>query len=152
MAISQQEPKRGRGRPRLLTKEAVLAAASKIDEADGLDALSMPRLARELGIAPMTIYGYVENKQELLDDLVDFMLSDTPAIAIDQAIPWRRRIATIIKGHRRYLLKRPDLARLFATKQITPRAGLAWTRAVLDQLERVLDGLESFAENKDNRD
>ena len=47
--------------------EAIVAGAVAIIDADGLDALTVRRLASELGVAPMTVYSYVRGKEEILD-------------------------------------------------------------------------------------
>src|SRR5581483_2838330 len=58
----------GRRRPRgSLSREVVVEAALALVDAEGVDALSMPRLARQLDAGVMTLYGYVRTKQELLD-------------------------------------------------------------------------------------
>jgi TetR/AcrR family transcriptional regulator, tetracycline repressor protein len=53
--------------PPRLSKDRILAAALEIADAEGLDALSMRRLAQALDVWPMTIYGHFEDKDALLD-------------------------------------------------------------------------------------
>ena len=50
-----------------LSKERILAAAGKVVADEGLDALSMRRLAQELDVWPMSVYRYFQDKDELLD-------------------------------------------------------------------------------------
>src|SRR6476646_5357281 len=65
--LGTADPPRTR-RPRgSLTREAVVDAALAVVDAEGVDALSMPRLARQLDAGVMTLYRYVQSKQELLD-------------------------------------------------------------------------------------
>ena len=59
-----------------LTREAVAHAALERLDAEGIDALSMRRLAEELGVGTMTLYGYFRNKEELLEAVVDAGFSD----------------------------------------------------------------------------
>ena len=54
-----------------LTRDAVALVALELVDRDGLDALSMRRLAGELGTGTMTLYGYFRNKEELLGGVVD---------------------------------------------------------------------------------
>ena len=63
-------PRRARG----LTREAIVAAAIDLADADGLGALSMARLAERLGCGTMSLYRHVASK----DELVMFMLSAGP--------------------------------------------------------------------------
>ncbi len=60
----------GRTRGRT-TLDAILEAALRILDSEGLDALTVRRLAAELGVGPMTIYSYVRDKDDLLDLIVD---------------------------------------------------------------------------------
>ncbi|MGW1677351.1 TetR/AcrR family transcriptional regulator [Saccharopolyspora sp. NPDC002376] len=54
------------GRPPRLSQGAIIAAANRILQAEGAEKLSMRRLAKELGSAPMTLYYHVRDKDELL--------------------------------------------------------------------------------------
>jgi AcrR family transcriptional regulator len=54
-----------------LTIEQIVAAAIGLADADGLDALSMRRLAGELGVGTMSLYRYVPGKAELVDLMLD---------------------------------------------------------------------------------
>ena len=60
-----------RGRPATLTRGAVLDAAVALFDADGAQAVTIRRLAASLNVSPMTIYGHVADKDELLLALVD---------------------------------------------------------------------------------
>ena len=55
------------GRRVRLNRERVLQAAVTLADEIGIDALSMRRLAQELGVVPMALYKHVENKEALLD-------------------------------------------------------------------------------------
>jgi AcrR family transcriptional regulator len=64
-------PKASRGPKAALSLEQVVAAAVELADAEGLDAVSMRRVAERLGIATMSIYTYVPGKAELLDLMLD---------------------------------------------------------------------------------
>src|SRR5438067_6768492 len=53
-----------------LSRERILEAAAELAGRDGLDALSMRRLAQELDVWPMSVYRYFRDKDELLDAVV----------------------------------------------------------------------------------
>ncbi|MDX3103543.1 TetR family transcriptional regulator [Nonomuraea angiospora] len=55
----------------MLTPQRIATAAVGIADAEGLDAVTMRRLATELGVAPMAPYRYVSGKDELLELMVD---------------------------------------------------------------------------------
>jgi AcrR family transcriptional regulator len=56
----------------------IVAAAVRIADAEGLDAVSMGRVAAELGSAPMSLYRHVSAKEELLTLMVDAAWGDAP--------------------------------------------------------------------------
>ena len=61
-----------------LSLPRIVDAAVRVADADGLDAVSMGRVARELGAAPMSLYRHVSGKEELLDLMVDAAWGDPP--------------------------------------------------------------------------
>lgn len=76
-----------RGPKRGLTLERVVAAGIKVAMTDGIGALSMGRVAAELGVATMSLYRYVSAKDELLTIMVDTALG--PPVMPAQGIGWR---------------------------------------------------------------
>lgn len=88
-----------------LSRERITAAAVSVIERDGYEMLSMRRLAEELEIGTMTLYGYFRNKEELLDALVD---SAAEEIRVPTARgPWRKQIATLMEEIRKSLGDHP---------------------------------------------
>ncbi len=59
-----------------LTRQRVLAAAMALADRDGIDALSMRRLAQSLGVEAMSLYNHVRNKEDALDGLVERVASE----------------------------------------------------------------------------
>ena len=59
-----------------LTKERVLRAAIELADAGGVEALSMRRLAKELGVEAMSLYNHVANKDAILDGIIDAVVSE----------------------------------------------------------------------------
>jgi len=87
------------GPPQGLSIDAVVASAAQLADAEGLGAVTMRRIARELGVAPMTLYTYVPGKAELLDLMLDAAYTDMPRI--DTAgRPWRQRLAAIAEENK----------------------------------------------------
>jgi AcrR family transcriptional regulator len=82
-------------RPRRpLNKERVLRAALVLADAEGIEALSMRRLAKELGVEAMSLYNHVANKDEILDGIVDLVAGefDLPSGAGDWKAAMRRHL------------------------------------------------------------
>lgn len=68
-----------RGRPPKHSRTQVVAAAIAIADAEGLEALTMRRLAAELGAGVMSLYTYVRDKDDLVDQMVDQISAFDPA-------------------------------------------------------------------------
>jgi AcrR family transcriptional regulator len=88
-----------------LTRERVLRAAVDLADRDGIDSLSMRKLAQILDVVPMALYRHVANKDELLDGLVDVVIGeiDPPLEGAD----WRTTIRARILSARGALLRHP---------------------------------------------
>ncbi|MEU4380948.1 TetR/AcrR family transcriptional regulator [Micromonospora echinofusca] len=69
----------GKGPRRSLTMQQVVAAGIRVAEADGLAAVSMNRVAGELGVGTMSLYRYVSAKTDLLELMADTGYGDPPA-------------------------------------------------------------------------
>lgn len=76
-----------------LGKERVLHAAVELADNGGLEALSMRKLADELGVAAMSLYYYVPNKDELITGMVDIVFGeiDLPSLETEWKAAMRQR-------------------------------------------------------------
>lgn len=110
-----------RGKPPNLTAKQIVDAALTIIRQEGLDALSMRRLSRELGRSAMAPYWYVADKQELLDLVAREVLSEVDVPAPD-AGPWEDRLRAVIEAIDLRLRHYPGIAEvLFARMQSSER-------------------------------
>ena len=57
--------------PAPLSRKRIVRAAIRLADADGLDAVSLRKVAAALDVGPMRLYGYIATKEELLDLMVD---------------------------------------------------------------------------------
>jgi AcrR family transcriptional regulator len=93
------QPESRRGRRKGLTVAQVVDAAIALADAEGLDAVSMRRVAQELGVVPMTLYTYVPDKAALLD-----LMLDTVYLRMEREDraqePWRDRLAAVAHDNR----------------------------------------------------
>lgn len=76
--MSQPRPKRDTGRRAGLTTEGVASTALHIVDTEGLDSLTMRRIARELAVTPMAIYNHVPNRSGLEQLIVDTIIQIDP--------------------------------------------------------------------------
>jgi len=76
-----------------LSRERVLETAVALAQREGLESLTMRRLADELGAGAMTLYHYVPNKEKLLDGMVDLVFGEIelPTTDVDWTTAMRRR-------------------------------------------------------------
>jgi AcrR family transcriptional regulator len=76
-----------------LNKERMLGAAVQLADREGLAAVSMRKLAEELGAGAMSLYHYVPNKDALLDEMVDvvFAAIELPSLEDDWKTALRKR-------------------------------------------------------------
>jgi TetR/AcrR family tetracycline transcriptional repressor len=128
MSTGRSPRHRGAGQRAGLSREAVLEAARRIADAEGVDRLTMRRLAAELGVMPNALYSYVPHKEALLDALVDDLLAD-----IGPGDPaegdWRDGLVRVMDSSRRLLLAHPQLVPVFLA-----RPGLGPNAARLGEL------------------
>lgn len=93
-----------------LTRQRVLYTARSLADADGLDALSMRRLAESLGVEAMSIYHHLPNKDAILDGLVELAFSEIEDEvggfgAEGASTDWRAMLRARILGARRVMLR-----------------------------------------------
>jgi AcrR family transcriptional regulator len=117
-----QPAQRERRRRGSLTPELILDAAEAVAE-EGFDALSMRRVAAQLGAVPMALYNHFATKEQLVDALLDRVLSrfepETPTNE------WTEDLGRFARAHRRLLNQHPwAVAPLFTQ----PNPGLGSVR------------------------
>lgn len=95
-----------RGPQRALDVDSVVSAATEIADAEGLDAVTMRRVAEHLGVGAMTLYTYVPGKAELLDLMLDSAyvgMSRTDTTGR----PWRVRVTAVADDNRALFARHP---------------------------------------------
>jgi AcrR family transcriptional regulator len=87
-----------------LSRQRVLSAAADLADRGGVAALSMRKLAQELGVEAMSLYHHVANKDDILDGIVDVVFSeiDLPADEVDWKAAMRRRAISARGALRRH--------------------------------------------------
>jgi TetR/AcrR family transcriptional regulator, tetracycline repressor protein len=110
-AKSGAQKRRG-PKPRF-TPEEVLAVALGISRADGLGAVTLKRVADELGITSMGVYRYFDSKEALLTAMAASMVDPNPIV--DPKVPWDEQLRVVIVNIHEALLAHPGLGYLFAT-------------------------------------
>ena len=112
-----------------LTREQVVAAAVELADRDGIGSISMRRLAQELGVEAMSLYTHVRSKDDLLDGMVDAVISMIPADA--GAADWKASLRRMALGARGVMLRHPWAPATVETRSTPGPAGMAYVNAVL---------------------
>lgn len=98
----------GRGRKASLSHDAIAREATRIADANGLDAVTMRRLAKELGVGTMSLYRYVESRDEVVDLMIDGALGEI-TYAEPTSASWRAALTELAHLLRRTGLRHPWL-------------------------------------------
>lgn len=100
-----------RGRPPAVERDSLIAAALTVLDSDGIDGLTMRRLARELGVSPMAAYRHVGSKEELLRHVAASVVADLPEAPAGE--PWPDVAQAFFEAFHDRLLEHPGVAGLF---------------------------------------
>jgi AcrR family transcriptional regulator len=100
-----------RAERRPLTRAAIVEAGLRLLERDGLQGLSMRRLAQELGTGAASLYWHVGDKEELLALMLDRIVGEAEVVEPDPE-HWQETVKETLRAARRLLLKRRDAAQL----------------------------------------
>ncbi|MCX5205162.1 TetR/AcrR family transcriptional regulator [Streptomyces sp. NBC_00237] len=139
----------GRGRKPAFTREAITAAAVALADAEGLEAVTMRRVAAEVGAGVMSLYSYAPDKETLLELMVDHVTAElTPPPA--PAGSWRADLKTVAHLQRAHMLRHRWLPAALSTRRSLGPNALAFLEHVLAALRPTgLDGgarLEVFSQ------
>jgi TetR/AcrR family tetracycline transcriptional repressor len=98
-----------------LTRDRVIEAALRVMDGEGLEAVTMRRIAREVGVEAMSLYHHVEDKEDLLDGICERVMAGFrfPEPTEDWAENCRRGA----RAWRRILQQHPAVMRLFAEQR-----------------------------------
>ena len=112
-----------------LTRDRVLRAAMKLADEGGIKAVSMRKIAQELGVEAMSLYNHVRSKDEIVDGIVDLVATeiDLAPSGGDWKEAMRRRV---ISAHEQ-LLEHPWAANLWMSGQTVGSARMLYAEAVL---------------------
>ncbi|RDI50020.1 TetR/AcrR family transcriptional regulator [Nocardia mexicana] len=125
-----------------LTTVGIVRAAVELADREDLDALSMRRLATELGVATSSLYRYFTDRDALLAEMAELVIGDAPPPPAEPA-DWRSRLAHEARAEWRMYRRHPWMLPLLA--QTRPPVG----PALLDSLERSFAALDHRALTRD---
>jgi AcrR family transcriptional regulator len=115
-----------------LSRPSVVLSAVTLADAHGIKAVSMRRLAEELGVVPMAIYKHVANKDELLDGMIDLVYSEIEFRS--GGSHWKTAMRQRARSMREALLRHPWAIGLMDFRTTPGPANLQHHNAVLERL------------------
>src|SRR5215467_3427484 len=91
-----------------LTRDAIVQRALEIGDEEGLEALSVRRLASDLGVTPMALYRHVRDKNDLYNAMLEAVMADFDLTAgIRPTMPWQRQVRRALQNAVDLLTARP---------------------------------------------
>lgn len=107
-----------RGKPPVLTEDQIVDAALNVIRSEGLEALSMRRLSRELGRSAMAAYWYVQDKQQLLNLVAKKMLAEVPLPKADSGT-WEEQLRKVVADIDAKLREHPGIAEILLQRMLS---------------------------------
>jgi AcrR family transcriptional regulator len=117
-----------------LSRERALAAAVAIADTEGIESLSMRRLARELGVEAMSLYHHLAGKEELLDGMIDRVFGEIQLPFQDR--PWKDAMRERALSVRATLTRHPWAISLMVSRKAPGPHTLRHHDAVLGACRR----------------
>jgi TetR/AcrR family tetracycline transcriptional repressor len=120
------------GRPQL-SKASVVERALKVADADGLDALTIRKLAQELGVTPMALYWHFRSKDDLLVGLAERLWSEID-LTVDPSAPWSAQLRELLWSLIGVLRSHPSAPWLLMEHEATNEPAMRATEVALEIL------------------
>ena len=129
------KPETGRTPWGSITRPQIIEAAMAVVKAGGYDRMTVRSLAGELGVAPMSLYRHVRDKDDLLDEVVDRLLASAwrPRCGRDD---WRAWLAEAADRLRRLLVSQPAALHVYLRHPVVSPAAVARMEAMMAVLRQ----------------
>jgi AcrR family transcriptional regulator len=129
--LPERQPRRRR---EPISREAIVAAAVDLLDRDGLDALSMRRLAEELGTGAASLYWHVGSKDGLLDLVLDHLIAQQQVPDPDPQ-RWQEQLKDVARTQRATSLRHPYIVRISIGRVPMGPGALRYSERVLAILQ-----------------
>lgn len=123
---------------RPLSRERVLAAAMRRADADGLGAVTMRRVAADVGVEAMSLYHHLPGKDGLMDGLVESVIAEIEAevAQLPAADDWRQEVRGRALAARRVMIRHPWAPLLIGTRASIPTAVFSYFEQIVAAMVR----------------
>lgn len=119
-----------------LTGSEIVATALALAEEQGVEALSLHKLAAALGVAAMSLYNHVTDKNDLLDRMADAILDGVVVPESVDELEWTEGLRELGRGFRAAALRYPRSSVLALTRRPNSPSALRLAEATLGLLRR----------------
>ncbi|MFF4256475.1 TetR/AcrR family transcriptional regulator [Streptomyces sp. NPDC001663] len=127
---------RGGGQPSGLDRDRITEVTVRLLDAEGLAKFSMRRLAAELNVTAMSVYWYVDTKDDLLELALDAAFGELTLPDPDADEDWRDQLRTLAREYRSLLVRHPWLSQVAGTFLNIGPNNLAFARVVQRVIRR----------------
>jgi len=114
-----------------ITRDAIVGTALGVLDREGLDALSMRRVAAEMGTGAAALYRHVANKDELLDLLLDRVIGEIPPPPPPDPERWTEQLKDVARVVRAAMLRHRDVVRVSMGRFPAGENGLRFAEGLL---------------------
>ncbi|WBQ05652.1 TetR/AcrR family transcriptional regulator [Kribbella sp. CA-293567] len=108
--VNAGKPGRPRAGEERLSRQAILEAALRIVDDEGIEAMTMRRLAATLGVNPMSIYHHLPNKAAVFAGLAELVFAQLESSPPDDSVSWQDELKSAATAYRDALRAHPNLA------------------------------------------
>jgi AcrR family transcriptional regulator len=115
-------------RPSRIGRAQVLVEALALADEQGLDAVTMAAVAERLAVTPMALYRHVGNKADLLDGLVEELLTEFPPPPAE--VPWPQRLSIMAANVRASAHRHPSVFPLLLQRPATTEEAQVTRQAI----------------------
>lgn len=115
-------------------RQSIVAVAVQLADREGLEAVSIRRVAGEIGLRPMSLYSYIASKQELLGQMAEAIVAE---VLVEEPLPadWRQAVELVaLRSHRTFVRHPWVLAISEGRAQLGP-SGLRHAEQLLTAIE-----------------
>jgi TetR/AcrR family tetracycline transcriptional repressor len=116
-----------------VTRDQIIGAAVLAVKTGHYEKMTIRSLAADLGVAPMTLYGHIKDRDDLLDEVTDRLLAECWRPRKD-FVTWQEWIMEVARRFRRLLVNRPAVLHVFLSHPVASPAAVERMDAMLEVL------------------
>lgn len=135
--MAEDTPGAGAGvLPTGLDRDKIVATAVRLLDSDGLATFSMRKLAAELGVTAMSVYWYIDTKDDLLERVLDAVHGEIPLPPEEPDADWRDEVRQLATGYRQMLGTHPWASHLIGAYVNTGPRSVEFSNASMRAVAR----------------